>query len=78
MIIESKIFLRSYDLVIWLLAHPLSSVSSNDDTQEDLEEKITCSRSHGRGWKGGGRGDESYDLKKAWSSINHSILFGPS
>jgi hypothetical protein len=26
------------------------------------------------GW--GGRGAESYDLKKAWSSINHSILSG--
>jgi|LakMenEpi03Aug12_release.lakeMendotaPanAssembly.Ray.scaffolds.fasta_scaffold3664406_1 hypothetical protein len=23
---------------------------------------------------GGGRGTESYDGKKAWSSINHSIL----
>jgi hypothetical protein len=23
---------------------------------------------------GGGRGAEQYDLKKAWSSINHSIL----
>jgi hypothetical protein len=24
---------------------------------------------------GGGRGAESYDRKKAWSSINHSILY---
>jgi hypothetical protein len=31
------------------------------------------------GWGGGevgGRGAKSYDRKKAWSSINHSILFG--
>jgi len=31
----------------------------------------------GRGGEGGGgRGAESYDRKKAWSSINHSILSG--
>jgi hypothetical protein len=29
----------------------------------------------GRGG-GGGRGAESYDRKKAWSSINHAILSG--
>jgi hypothetical protein len=27
----------------------------------------------GRGREGGGRGAKSYDRKKAWSSINHSI-----
>jgi hypothetical protein len=26
--------------------------------------------------EGGGRGAESYDCKKACSSVNHSILFG--
>ncbi len=31
----------------------------------------TCCRERG---EGGGRGAESYDRKKAWSSINHSIL----
>ncbi len=30
------------------------------------------------GGGGGGRGAESYDRKKAWSSTNHSILFGPN
>jgi len=30
----------------------------------------------GRGWEGGGRGAESYDRNKAWSSINHTILSG--
>jgi hypothetical protein len=28
----------------------------------------------GREEEGGGRGAESYDRKKAWSSMNHSIL----
>ncbi len=31
----------------------------------------TCGRERG---PGGGVGAESYDCKKAWSSINHSIL----
>jgi hypothetical protein len=30
----------------------------------------------GEGGEGGGRGSESYDCKKAWSSVNHSILSG--
>ncbi len=30
------------------------------------------------GWGRGGLGAKSYDRKKAWSSINHSILFAPT
>jgi hypothetical protein len=61
--------------MIWLLAHPfppLPSESSTGDKQEDRERETSCWREGGEGW--GGRGAESYDRKKAWSSINHSIL----
>ncbi len=40
------------------------------DTQEDWEREMICWRERGMG----GRGAESYDRKKAWSYINHSIL----
>jgi hypothetical protein len=44
-------------------------------SQEDWEREAT--RWPERGWKGvGWRGAESYDRKKAWSSIYHSILSG--
>ncbi len=50
---------------------PLSSVCSTGDTQEDWERETIC---WGEMGEGGGRGAKSYDRKKAWSSINHSIL----
>ncbi len=54
---------------------PSPLVSSTGDTQEDWKRETTCSRERG---EGGGRGAESYDRKKAWSSINHSMLSGYS
>ncbi len=65
--------------MIWFLAHPLPphlpSVSSIGDTQEDWERETTCCGERGVG--GSGRGAELYDhRKKAWPSINHSILSG--
>ncbi len=54
------------------LRAPLPSVSSTGDTQGDWERETTR-------WREGGGGDgreaKSYDDKKAWSSINHLILF---
>ncbi len=67
----SSIVTREYWLIyrglgfhlLLLAPPPLPSVSSTGDTQEEWE------------WEGGrGRGVKSYDGKKAWSSINHSIL----
>ncbi len=59
----------------WFLAQslPVPSVSSTGDTQEDWERETICWQERG---EGGGREAESYDRKKAWSSINHSILSG--
>ncbi len=51
-------------------SHPLPSVSSCCDTQEDGERETTF-------WQGGG-GAKSNDSEKDWSSINHSILAGLS
>jgi hypothetical protein len=48
-----------------------TSVSSAGDTHEYWERETTCWRERAEGV---GRGAESYYLKKAWSSINHSIL----
>ncbi len=59
--------------MIRLHALPLPPHSSGD-TQEDLERETTCLRERR---EGGERGAESYDLKKAWPSINHSILSVP-
>ncbi len=50
---------------------PFPSVSSTGDTQEDEKERqVVDGRGggQGRGWA------ESYDHKKAWSSMNHSIF----
>ncbi len=55
------------------LSPPPMSVSSTGDTQEDWERETSCWRKRG---KGGGRADESYDRKQAWSPIIHSILSG--
>jgi hypothetical protein len=52
---------------------PKSPVSMPDRRQAGrLRKRATCWRQRGEG----GRGSESYDRKKAWSSINHSILSG--
>ncbi len=66
--------------VVWLGSSPtpfppITSVSSNSDTQEDWERETTCSGETGLGGEGGGWA-KSYDSKKAWSSINHSMLSG--
>ncbi len=59
--------------MIWLLPlAPFSSVSSTGDTQEGWERKTSCGRDSGEGGEAISHGGE-----KAWSSINHSILFGP-
>ncbi len=62
--------------MIWLLAQPSPphpSVSSTGDTQEDWERETTCWReTGGRGWEG--KVAKLYDRKKAWPSINYSIL----
>jgi hypothetical protein len=55
--------------MIWLLAHslPLSPVRLHTGKRDNL-------LSSERG-EGGGRGAESYDRKKAWSSMNYLILY---
>jgi hypothetical protein len=51
---------------------PLPSVSSTEGTEEDWERETARRRERGMGW---GR-SQSFDGKKAWSSINHSIFSG--
>ncbi len=63
--IEGQAFSRSNDLAP--RPPPVPSVSSNKPQNERQ-------LADGRGGRGGGQGAESYDSKKAWSSINHSIL----
>ncbi len=55
---------------------PPHSVSKPDQRVSDTQETETERQvAVGKGGEGGGRGAESYDRrKKAWSSINHSIL----
>jgi hypothetical protein len=62
--------------MIRLLAHPLppSSVSKLDPQQTGKTEKER-QLAEGREGEGGGRGAESNDRKKAWSSINYFILY---
>ncbi len=73
--IEDYAFSPSYDLAPTPPIHPppLPSGSSAGDTQEDWERETTCWRE-----RGGCGGAKSYDGEKAWSSINHSILSGPT
>ncbi len=64
-------------LMIWLL---LPSVSSKLDRRH-IETRRPATRedrqfSDGKGGGGGERSAKSNDQKKAWSSINHSILSG--
>jgi hypothetical protein len=70
--IEDQALSRCNDLAPLPTLSPLPSVSWTGDAQEDWERETTCCREMGE-WDG--RGAESYDRKKAWSSINHSILF---
>jgi hypothetical protein len=71
-IIKDQAFSASYDFAPPPLPHPpLPSVSSTGNTLEDWETETAWWQE--RGWGGGG-GAKSYDGKKAWSSINHSIL----
>jgi hypothetical protein len=58
--------------VVWF-GSSFSAVSSTDETHRRLRKRdklLTV------GGGGDGRGAESYDRKKAWYSINHSILCG--
>ncbi len=65
--IKGQAFTRADNLAP---AHPpLLSVSSTGDTQEDRRHEKE--RQLG---EGGVRGAESYDCKKIWFSINHSLL----
>ncbi len=50
---------------------PLQSQRLTDNTQEGRGRETTCWRKRGVGGEGGAK---SYDGKKAWSSINFSIL----
>jgi len=60
--------------MIWLLPPPTPPptrpVSSTGDTQEDRKRDFLLTV-EGVGFRGGAK---SYDGKKAWSSITHSIL----
>ncbi len=49
----------------------LPSVNWTGDTQENGAREAPCWMKRG---KGGGRGAESHDRKRAWSTINYSIL----
>ncbi len=73
-VIEGQAFSQSYNLAPrpLPLSPPLPSVSSTSDSQES--QCAQCSQE--REGEGGGRGAESYDRKKDWSPINHSILSG--
>ncbi len=77
---EGHAFSRSYAL---LLAHPLPSISSTDDTQEDWERETSCERER----RGGGRGPEEslvryksfntlwgQDIISRYSSDQHFLL----
>ncbi len=67
---EGQAFLRSYDLSS--PPPPLPSISSTGETQEDRKiERGNLPTGEG---EGGGRGAIWYNHKKAWASINHSIL----
>jgi hypothetical protein len=71
--IEIQAFSRSYDLA----PRQPSRVIKHDRRYTGRQRKRDNLQMGKEGW-GGGRGAESYDQKKAWSSINHSILSGHS
>jgi hypothetical protein len=71
---EDQAFSTSYDLApLPSPPHPLPSVSSTGYTKEDWKKRQLAD---GRGGKRVGEGAWSHDVKKVWSSINHSILSG--
>ncbi len=74
--IEAQAFSRSYDIIPRPSPPPYSPVSKLDrrHTGRLLDNLLTGEG----GGEEGGRGAESYDRKKAWSSINHSILSAQS
>jgi len=65
-------FSPSYDLAPPLLR--LFRLKARPATHRKNEQERRLS--DGRGSSGGGRGAESYDRKKAWFSINQSVLSG--
>ncbi len=66
----------SYRSMIWLLqsstpSHPLSR------KQAFLNLPVFAGRTYRQEMEGGGGGGaKSYDVEKAWSSVNHSIVLG--
>ncbi len=73
-IIEDQAFSLSYDFVL-LFPSPLSCQRAPPATDRKTEKERQLAG--GRGGKGMGRKPtNSYDSKKAWSSINHTILSG--
>jgi hypothetical protein len=76
-LIAGKGFSRSYDLAPRPTPSPppLTSISSTCDAIHRKTEKER-QLADGRRREGGRRGAESYDRKKAWSSVNNSTLFG--
>jgi hypothetical protein len=68
--IEGPAFSQSYGLV----PRPLTSPLHVRKLYHRLRKRDNLLTGRG-GW--GGRGAESFDRKKTWSSINHSILSGP-
>ncbi len=67
------------DSIIWLLPHPLSSLSpvgfsSTSDTQEDWERETPLA--DGRGGAGGRERSQIIRPQKASHSVNHSIISG--
>ncbi len=72
LILENHIYLAGgREDRLWTLDNGHTWVSSTGDTQDYLEREATCWQERG---EGGGRGAESYDRKRAWPSINHSVL----
>jgi hypothetical protein len=61
-----------FHVIIFLLEIPNSTVSSTGDARKDKERETTCCRVK---WGWGRRGAKTYDRKKVWASINHTILY---
>ncbi len=70
--IEGQAFLRSFDSAPRPPLSPPSSVSKLDRRRKGRRRKRDSSLTGEGEW--GEDGVESYDRKKAWPSINHSIL----
>jgi hypothetical protein len=70
MIYRGQAFSRSYDLAS---PHPLYPPLPLVNGYRKKERQLARG---GGGVEGGGRAAGPYDRKKAWSSVNHSILAG--